>query len=145
MPPLRPSGLQPEPPVYIGDVVRGDHFFFSMRVPLVLIPQRYKSNGINVVRWVADSQPVSKRGTWATTGNGTVADNDTDNRIIYVNVGGRHGYRASNMEPSGVAEISWDYIQKATLKRPRYYTDDDDEVQINSKFPRIIPISFVQL
>ncbi len=141
--PLRPSGLQPETPVWIGDVVRGDHFFFTMRVPLVLIPSVYKAAGIKVTRWVVDSQRVTKRGVWSTTGNGIVGDNDTVNEIIYVNIAGRHNYAAGDMFPAGVAEIPWGYIQQATLERVRIEGTAPNQT-INSRFPRIIPVSFVQ-
>lgn len=137
----RPPGLQSENPVSITDVVQGDHFFFTMRVPLVLVPEVYKSSGVRVTRWVVSRQPTSRLGVWAATGNGTVAENDTTARIIYINVGGRHNYRSSRLDPQGTAVIPWDYIQKATLERPRYY-DDDGDTLINTKFPRIIPIDF---
>lgn len=140
--PLRPSGLQPEPPIWIGDVVRGDHFFFTMRVPLVLVPTTYKAAGIQVARWKVESQPVTKRGVWATTGNGTVAENNTTSRIIYVNIGGRTQYSSSDSIPAGIAEIPWDYIQQATLEVIRIEGTAPDQT-INTRFPRIIPVTFV--
>jgi len=141
--PLRPSSNQPEPPIYIGDVVQGDLIYVSMKVPLALIPETYDDNGHRKVRWVVHQQNVSRGGYYATQANGVVASNDSGTGTLTMNVDGRHLYRSGDIMRRAIAVIPWDTIQGAIVERPRIIGTPPHQT-INTKFPRKIPVSFQQ-
>jgi hypothetical protein len=140
--PLRPSGLQPEGSIYIGDVVAGDRFSFSLRAQLVLEKSLVKENGRYVSTWVVENRPVTKRGTWATHGTGTVAANSDTDQIISINVGPsyRPGEKSAATNWKAQIQLGYGSIQKATVSRPRYVGVAPN--QTISKFSRLIPVAF---
>lgn len=141
--PLRPSGLQPETPIYIGDLVVGDFLYVNIRTQQVLIPEAYQEGGIRKIRWVIESMRTTKRGTSVTQAQGPLIESDVDNELVVMSVGARSSYRNSLINKPSTATIPWSAIQVAYITRPRIEGTPPNQTY-NVKFPRKIPVSFTQ-